>query len=325
MPVSSAPPPSWPTQRAMPAAGVPVQRRGLLVVTAGELVGRVISFPSQPQMTTLGRAPECAVSFQSLSVSRVHARLARFGHEHFIADAGSTNGTFINGNRIHGGTPLQHGDQVRLGTDVTLRFALVDPDEETGLLLAGEASGRDPLTGAFTRAHLERALDVEIQRAIRKDLPLCGMMIDVDRFKVVNDTYGHLAGDEVLAGLGRVMRDCVRNTDVLARFGGEEFVVVAPDTPLEKAHSLAERIRRAVGDAHFVWGSRTVRVTISIGIASLACCGAEPDRLKLLWLADQRVYLAKRTRDAVMSSGGNPARFSPLRSRDATRPGSGRS
>lgn len=205
-----------------------------------------------------------------------------------VADAGSTNGTFVNQRRITSTTALESGDLVRLGPDVSLRFSIVDVKEELALTLAAERNDRDPLTGVLGRTYLEHVMEAEIQWARSKGTPLSVMMIDVDHFKAVNDSHGHLAGDEVLAGLGRIMQAAIRNTDVIARYGGEE------------------------------WRSQVIRVTISVGVASLACFSSAADRLSLLLLADQRPYFAKRTRDSVVSGGGNPAVILLSRNDDAT-------
>jgi len=186
------------------------------------------------------------------------------------------------------------------------------------MVLAAEGNDLDRLTGVCGRTGLEHVLDAEVRKAKRKGTPLSVMMIDVDHFKLVNDSHGHLAGDEVLAGLAREMRGVVRGTDVLGRYGGDEFVLIAPGTALEDAHCLGERLRCAVGTASFCWRSTRLKVTISIGVASTACCRADADRLALLFLADQRTYLAKRTRNAVVSRGGAVAGFMPCRNDDAT-------
>jgi len=292
--------------------------RGLFVITAGERVGRVIPFPPQGQCVALGRSSECSERFQSPSISRVHARAICLGDQYVISDAGSSNGTFVNDRRIDCPTALQGGDQIRLGGDVILRFSLVDEHEQECLLLAAENNERDRLTGLFGRAYLEHALDAEIHNARRTGAPLSLMMIDLDRFKPVNDSYGHLAGDAVLAGLGRVMLGIVRNTDILARHGGDEFALVAPKTTLQEAHALGERLRCEVGATSVLWQADSIRVTASVGVASLACCSVEADRLSLLFLADQRTYLAKRTRNAVVSRGGCMAVFMPSGDDDAT-------
>ncbi len=147
----------------------------------------------------------------------------------------------------------------------------------------------DAKTGLFNARHLRGALDAELDRASRYERPLSLLLADLDFLREINNTYGHLTGDEVLAGIGDVLRAEIRSTDVAARFGGEEFVVVLPETPGTRALQLAERIRRAVEER--TYGRAGVRVTISIGVASFPADASTQD--ELLDAADAAVYVAK--------------------------------
>lgn len=293
-------------------------KRGVLIVTTGGQVGRVVPF-GRNECLTFGRSTDCRIQFNDSSVSRLHARAVSIGSEYMLADATSTNGTYVNNQRIAGAVSLKHGDQVRLGSNVCMRFSMVDAAEEQALLLASERNGRDPLTGLLNRSCLDDSLDFEITEARRKGLPLSVMMIDADRFKDINDAHGHLAGDEALTSLARIMRAAIRNQDTLVRYGGEEFVLVMRATPLEDAHAVAERIRSTVEATPVVWQSLRFQLTVSIGVASLACCGPDADRLSLLFLADQRSYVAKETRNAVVSEGGTLAGLTRVRAVEITK------
>jgi diguanylate cyclase (GGDEF)-like protein len=151
----------------------------------------------------------------------------------------------------------------------------------------------DAKTGLFNARHLREALAGEIDRATRYQRPLSLLVLDLDFLREVNNTYGHLAGDAVLAGIGDVLREQLRSTDLAARFGGEEFVVLLPETPPARAAQLAERIRAAVADRPFECGRGigAVNVTVSIGVASFPsdARGGED----LLDAADAAVYEAK--------------------------------
>jgi len=293
-------------------------KRGVLIVTTGGHVGRVIPF-GHSECLTFGRSTDCRIQFNDLSVSRLHARAVSIGNEYMLADAASTNGTFVNNLRITGAVSLAHGDQVRLGSSVCMRFSMVDAAEEQALLLASQRNGRDPLTGLLNRSCLDDSMDSEISEARRKGLPLSVMMIDADRFKDINDVHGHLAGDEALTSLARIMRAAIRSEDTLVRYGGEEFVLVMRATPLDEAHGVAERIRSTVEATPVVWQSLRFQLTVSIGVASLACCGPEADRMAMLYLADQRSYAAKETRNAVVSQGGTLAGLSRFPTVEITR------
>jgi len=155
----------------------------------------------------------------------------------------------------------------------------------------------DPLMAIHNRRYLERRLDEEVARANRYNLPLSLLMIDVDHFKNINDTFGHGTGDLVLTGLGKMIADACRDSDIAARYGGEEIVIIAPNTKASTAMILAERLRLAVEAAALLptGGSHAgapTKVTVSIGVAEL---GEESrDVASLLASADKAVYRAKR-------------------------------
>ncbi|MGH7658713.1 MAG: GGDEF domain-containing protein, partial [Gemmatimonadales bacterium] len=151
----------------------------------------------------------------------------------------------------------------------------------------------DPLTEAFNRRALLDRLVKEIERTERYGTALALLMVDLDNFKQVNDTYGHLAGDRVLQQLVTILRREQRAVDMVARYGGEEFVVVLPETGLPGARNFAERILRRVSGHEFADGRPSVRVTVSIGIATFPDERVK-DHESLLRLADENLYKAKR-------------------------------
>jgi diguanylate cyclase (GGDEF)-like protein len=191
---------------------------------------------------TFGRAPTCTHAFDEASLSRVHARLVREGGAYVIEDAGSRNGIFVNDQKVARAV-LGDGDRVRLGSGITLRFQLVDPKEEAALVRVYESSVKDGLTGAWNRKYLDERLRSEIAFAQRHKNPLAIVLVDIDHFKKVNDTYGHPAGDEVLKSTAATLQRAIRTEDVLARYGGEEFLVIARGVDLRSAMQLAERLR----------------------------------------------------------------------------------
>jgi len=176
-----------------------------------------------------------------------------------------------------------------------LRFSLVDQDEEQSLRRVYDAAVRDGLTGVFNRKHLEERLDAEVAYAIRHASPLSVVIVDVDHFKRVNDTFGHLAGDAVLKTVASLLAQGLRAEDVLARYGGEEFVIVARGLDGEHALQLADRARVTVACTPIHYADQSITVTASAGVASITCCGPQPDKTELLGLADSRLYLAKQS------------------------------
>ena len=161
----------------------------------------------------------------------------------------------------------------------------------------------DLLTGLHNRRYLIEAFEKEIQRADRHERPFCVVMLDVDRFKQFNDTHGHLAGDQVLVSLGRVLKDATRDLDVLARYGGEEFIALLPECDLENGLRAAERIRARLAKESFEHGP----ITISIGVAEFPMHGETP--AAVIGAADAALYEAKaKGRDRVQ---GAPAPAEP--------------
>jgi diguanylate cyclase (GGDEF)-like protein/PAS domain S-box-containing protein len=168
-------------------------------------------------------------------------------------------------------------------------------EEELQILQAQlrEAAIRDPLTGLYNRRYLDETMKRELARAAREENPISIFIGDIDYFKQVNDTYGHQAGDEILKALGEVLREHARSGDIPCRYGGEEFVVILPDMPLEAARDRAELVRRDFADLRFAFGDAQLGVTISIGISVYPDYGTTAD--ELIGAADQALYEAKQT------------------------------
>lgn len=156
-----------------------------------------------------------------------------------------------------------------------------------------EHSVRDSLTGCFNRKHAFEVLDTELRRAKRNGLPVSLIMFDVDRFKTINDERGHLAGDAILGAIGARLNAILRTTDVRCRYGGDEFVIILPDTPALGAQQVAECIRREVASLRLEDDGGQLSVTTSLGVAL-----AEPGELDgeaLIARADEALYRAKRS------------------------------
>lgn len=154
----------------------------------------------------------------------------------------------------------------------------------------------DPLTGLYNRRYLDQRMREETGKAERYRLPLSILMIDIDHFKRINDTYGHQVGDAVLNGIARVITGIARSTDIVARYGGEEILVIAPNTTISSAAAFAERIRAAVEAAPLIpaetcGGYQALPVTVSIGVASPPPGIA--DAQALIKSADEALYRAK--------------------------------
>lgn len=165
---------------------------------------------------------------------------------------------------------------------------------------------RDPLTGLFNRRFMMESLDRELQRALRKGTSLAVMMIDVDHFKTFNDAHGHEMGDSVLRALASLFTSVLRGSDIISRYGGEEFAVIMPDATLTDAERRAEQLRRAVSFAEIDSQMRELRVTISVGVSAFP--EVAPEQKELLRSADMALYAAKNAgRNRVqLASGRRP-------------------
>jgi diguanylate cyclase (GGDEF)-like protein len=174
-----------------------------------------------------------------------------------------------------------------------------------------ESTLRDPLTGCVNRAHALEVVAAELMRARRSRLPVSLIMFDLDRFKSINDRYGHLCGDAVLSEVGAKMRASLRASDLKCRYGGEEFMILLPETPLDGAHRAAETLRRELSELEIHWNDRLIRITSSFGVA---CARAnEIDPTPLVARADEALYRAKRegrNRVSVAAESAGPTGLS---------------
>ncbi len=195
---------------------------------------------------------------------------------------------------------------IDLGAERAIFVALTDVTERRDLERRLEMQAMtDDLTGLFNRRYFTHKGSEEIQRARRYTLPLAMMMVDVDRFKQINDTYGHDRGDYVLREFATLIRQSVRDVDVVSRLGGEEFGLMLPNTDLASTLAMAERLRQEIEAHHFLIEDRLVRITASIGVAALG--DDEADLNVLLSHADTAMYQAKhqgRNRVALYESAG---------------------
>jgi two-component system cell cycle response regulator len=270
-------------------------RHAALIVLKGDELGR--DFRLRRKAMIIGRSPETDIFLPDQGASRRHARVDRRGSEdaegsgYALTDLGSTNHTYVNSQRVES-TTLRDGDKIRIG-DTVLKFVLMDTLEANFHAEVRDRISYDQLTGLLTKESLFLAFERELARCLRYDLPVSVLMMDLDRFKSVNDTHGHLMGSHVLEEVGGIIRDCIRSGDVSARYGGEEFVTYLAETDTEGARVAAERIRTAIEQHAFVLDDVSIGVTISIGVATAPKDGTSVERL--VGAADQALYRAKET------------------------------
>lgn len=248
----------------------------------------------------IGRDPQTDLMLSDASVSRRHAEIQPTDHGHRLVDLNSTNGTHVNGVSIRE-AQLRSGDTVRMGTFI-FKYLAENTVESRYHETVYTAMTRDMLTGTFNKRYYLETLEREQARASRQRMPLSLLMIDIDHFKAVNNTYGHLVGDEVLREFGRRLRTVCRHDDLVGRYGGEEFSFVMANTPLQEAIEVAERCRRVIECPAFETAAGALNITASIGVAETHQGGHSTSEA-LIAAADAALYGAKaRGRNQVVTS-----------------------
>lgn len=279
------------------------ERRPALVFMRGEQLAAPI--PLERDEVTLGRALEADVRVNDARASRLHARItterdAETGVATYrVADLGSTNGTLLNGEPVTGSI-IRDGDKLTIGEHL-IRFELLDDIDREFQRQIHRLLAHDELTGLLTSKSFFTELRRESARAEADARQFCVLMMDLDHFKLVNDTYGHLIGSQTLEDIGQLITHALRAGDVAARFGGEEFAAFLLDADCAQALVAADRVRRAVESHDFAAtrrgannssdGDSTFRITISIGVAAFPEDARDP--IELVELADTALYHAK--------------------------------
>lgn len=261
-----------------------------LVVFYGENIG--LRHPLDQPEVIIGRAGQSEIHIDHNSVSRQHAKIeTNEGHSR-ISDLGSTNGTYVNDVRVDS-IDLRDGDIVRIG-NVIFKYLSGTNIEAKYHEEIYRLTTIDGLTNAYNKRYFLETLERELNRAHRYRRWLSLVMLDVDHFKRVNDTYGHLAGDDILRELAKVVADNLRREDIFARYGGEEFAIILPEIDTEGAANVSEKLRELVATHRFDVGESGIQVTVSLGVMSLV---PGEDLLPLddfISRADGKLYDAKR-------------------------------
>lgn len=266
------------------------RKRACFTVLTGTMSGQLFKLPKGN--TLIGRASNAEIRLIDDGVSRHHARVRVEADGPYLEDLESRNGTFVNGTRIEGPHKLEDGDKIQVGRTIVVRFSYHDQLDESFHETLMSSALRDPLTRLFNKRYFLDRLDSELKFAKRHDTALSLLLIDLDHFKAVNDTHGHLAGDAILTNLAQVLQRAVRNEDVVARFGGEEIAIILRAIPLEPAVVLADRLRDLLQQTVTQHGGLELRVTASIGAAGYPSTKAESIEA-LIEAADKALYKAK--------------------------------
>jgi diguanylate cyclase (GGDEF)-like protein len=239
----------------------------------------------------LGRGNDCDIRINDHSVSRRHARIQPGADGYYAVDLQSTNGTFVN-DVPASICKLKDGDYLRVGNCI-YRFLAGGNVEAEYHEEIYRLTIIDALTEIHNKRYLLEFLDRELSRSERYGRPLAIIMFDLDRFKSINDELGHLGGDFTIREMAACVKTCVRKEELFARYGGEEFIIVLPETSMEGAVAVAERLRIMVEKHAFQYEGKMYPLTVSVGVA--ATNGDRPlSPSDLISEADQKLFEAKR-------------------------------
>lgn len=273
--------------------------RPALIFLTGDLLA--VPIPLEREEVILGRALEADVRVNDTKISRKHARINAIKDEatgatsYVLTDLSSRNGTLLNGQKVRQ-EALQNGDKITIGEHI-LRFEFLDEIDREYHRQIHRLLSHDDLTGLLSSRSFFSELRRESARAKQENRPFCVLMMDVDFFKNVNDTYGHLTGSKTLEEIGYCITQNLRSGDVAARFGGEEFAAFLLHAEIGQGLVAAERIRSEIEKQEFTVirqgkPAEKHHVTISIGVASFP--DDSSDVIELVEMADSALYRAKR-------------------------------
>jgi diguanylate cyclase (GGDEF)-like protein len=268
-----------------------VSSESCLVMIAGPFLGKKYPLVDDDEFT-LGRDEKNFIVVDMDNVSRRHCAVVHRNNRFFVKDLGSTNGSYLNDEEIREEQPLRSGDLVKVGSAI-FKFLSGGNIEQQYYEEIYTLTICDGLTQIHNKRYFLEFLERELGRCQRYHRALSLMMFDIDHFKQINDTSGHLAGDYVLRELAAIIKPSVRKEECFARYGGEEFAYVTPESGIENTRKLAEKLRRRIEDHAFTFEGKVIPVTTSIGVAELTPEVTEP--LQFIKVADANLYRAKKT------------------------------
>lgn len=271
------------------------QQKFYLIIVDGDNAGKIYSLDKKT--ITIGRSDEFDIQLADSSCSRKQAIIEfNDNNKPVLKDLDSTNGTFVNGAKITE-TNIEDGDKILLGFSSVFMFAIQDSLESKFQMNLYESSITDHLTGAFNQKYFLDTLSKAFSYSLRHHTSLGLLMLDIDFFKKINDTYGHVVGDIVLKEFVKRIENNLRNEDILCRYGGDEFAVIVRDFKYGFVKIVAERIRLFFDGRSINCKDHKINISVSIGAATIDNENiATPE--DMIELADANLYKAKQ-------SGGN--------------------
>ena len=267
-----------------------------LVVIYGTNLGKRYNLTGKVNL--IGRSNKSCIHVDLESVSRKHAKITVEDGMHIIADLGSTNGTYVN-DKLMDRIKLCDGDYIKIGRMIFKYLSGTNIESEYHDEIY-RLTTTDGLTRAYNKRFFMESLDREINRCSRYQRYLSLCLFDLDHFKQINDTHGHLAGDDILWKLADLIAHNIRREDILARYGGEEFAIVLPEVELVGARTFAEKCRQLVEKHRFSFDGEVIQVTVSLGVTTTF--GPLISHTEMIRRADIALYQAKRSgRNRVMT------------------------
>jgi diguanylate cyclase (GGDEF)-like protein len=267
----------------------------MLVIIAGNEADFGKHFILEKEQVLVGRESGNDIVIHDGRISKVHcvlsiAKGAGTGERIAIRDLETTNGTYVNGKSITQ-AELRAGDKFQIG-DTVLQLSYNDDIEKEFHRKLFDFAVRDALTGMYNKRFVLNEMENLMRIARRNGRIFCIIMVDIDDFKQINDRFGHPSGDEYLKQLAGLIRDSLRDQDIAGRIGGEEFLVILPETTIDGAFQLAVRIRKNVEEFVLYPQDKRIRTTISAGVCQFESGIA--DVPEFLDMADQALYEAKK-------------------------------
>ena len=263
---------------------------GCFVVFYGQNIGRRY-FMNKPQQI-IGRSDTAHLQVDQDSVSRQHVQITTNQGRSWLRDLGSTNGTFVNNLRVED-VELRDGDLIRVGQTI-FKYLSGSNIESKYHEEIYRLSTIDGLTETYNKRFFLDSLERELNRAQRYGRGVSLVLFDIDHFKKINDSHGHLAGDYVLRELAHLVAQNLRRQDILARYGGEEFAIILPEIDTPGSTLVCEKLRGLTEQYPFVFGSESIPVTVSLGIYSLDVSAGPTTPEAFIAGADAKLYAAKQ-------------------------------
>jgi diguanylate cyclase (GGDEF)-like protein len=283
-----------------PEEGAAASGQACLVAFYGQNIGK--RFFLGHTGIIIGRSDSANIQVEQDSVSRQHAKITARGGRTWLHDLDSTNGTFVNDQAVED-YELRDGDLIRIGQTI-FKYLSGSNIESKYHEEIYRLTTIDGLTQAFNKRYFLESLERELHRVARYGHPLALTMCDIDHFKRINDTHGHLAGDYVLRELSGIIADNLRREDVFARYGGEEFAIVLPEIDGPEAVQVADKLRGLIETHEFSFANEVIPVTMSFGVHATRGEAEHLEVADFIAGADAQLYEAKE-------KGRNRVCFSP--------------